>query len=151
MKSRAPSLVGEVLDDLVDRLEFRDRLLQYAVFPIWDQEVGSEIAARTEPLRIEDGKLFVRVANSAWMQELHFLKDGIRERLNRRVGAKRVREIFLVLGGVAKPAPPPPPPPAVYEVDEEAIAALPSSGVPEIDGALRRLARAHGRRRGPTT
>jgi predicted nucleic acid-binding Zn ribbon protein len=140
-----------VLDGLVERMEFRDRLRDYAVFPIWDEEVGPEIACRTEPLRIEDGRLFVAVDGSAWMQELHFLKDEIRERLNRRLGAAVVREVFLVLGRAGRERRTPPPEGARSEtpVDDAALAALvPSTGRPDLDAALLRIARARARRLG---
>lgn len=140
-----------MLDGLVERMEYRDRLRDYAVFPIWDEEVGAEIACRTEPLRIEDGRLFVAVDGSAWMQELHFLKDEIRERLNRRLGSAVVREIFLVLGraGRERPRSVPPDPAAEKPIDEAAVAALvPSTGRPDLDAALLRIARARARRVG---
>ena len=72
------SRAGDVLADLVQRLEFRERLREHGVFTVWAEVVGDLLASKTEPVRIEEGKLFVRVANSTWMQELQFLKDEIR-------------------------------------------------------------------------
>jgi hypothetical protein len=148
VKPRFPSPAGAVLAELVARLEFRDRLHQYSVFPLWSEVVGRDLARRTEPLRIEDGKLFVRVDGSVWMQEIQFLKNEIRDRLNQRAGAQLVREIFLVVGRVrrsqkAKQAR------ELHPVDEAEIAAMvPSLGRPELEAALRRVARARGRRLG---
>lgn len=148
MKARFPSRAGSVLAEIVAQSEFRDRLHQYSVFPLWAEVVGAELARRTEPLRIEEGKLFVRVDGSAWMQELQFLKHEIRERLNARAGAELVREIFLVAGRVRRRAN------AkkgreLHPVDETAIAALvPSIGRPDLEAAIRRVARARGRRLG---
>lgn len=154
VKSQGPDRAGEVLEALVARMEFRDRLRDYAVFPIFEEEVGPEIARRTEPLRIEDGKLFVAVESSAWMQELHFLKDEIRERLNRRVGAPVVREIFLVLGRAPREAPVEAAPEAAPEglldppIDDSAADPLPTSGRSDVDAILRRIAVAQARRTG---
>lgn len=139
-----------VLTDLVERLEFRERLREHAVWNIWAEVVGALLASKAEPARIDDGKLFIRVANSTWMQELQFLKDDIRSRLNQRLGAPIVREIFLLLGS-SKRQRRPDERPKIHPVDETKIAALvPAIGKPEIEAALRRVARARARRLGPT-
>jgi hypothetical protein len=83
------------------------------------------------------------------MQELQFLKDDIRSRVNHRLGAPIVRDIFLILGA-AKPRRRKAPTAEIHPVDEVAVAALvPSIDKPEIERALRRLARARARRLGP--
>jgi hypothetical protein len=143
-----PSRAGNVLTDLVERLEFRERLREHGVWNVWPGVVGELLASKAEPARIEDGKLFIRVANSTWMQELQFLKDDIRSRLNQRLGSPIVREIFLLLGSSKhkKKADRP----KLHPVDETEIAALvPTIGKPEIEAAIRRLARARARRLGP--
>lgn len=140
---------GHVLSLLVERLEFRERLREHAVWNVWAEVVGDLLASKAEPARIEDGKLFVRAATSTWMQELQFLKDDIRRRLNHRLGAPIVRDIYLILGATkrrGKKAPVP----KIHPVDESAIAALvPPIDKPDIEAALRRLARARARRLGP--
>ncbi len=50
----------------------------------WDEAVGSRIAQRTRPWRLERGVLYVRVANAAWANELALLADDILAQLNRR-------------------------------------------------------------------
>ncbi|NUO49923.1 MAG: DUF721 domain-containing protein [Polyangiaceae bacterium] len=47
----------------------------------WETAVGSRIAARTRPERLEQGTLHVVTASAAWSQELSLLVDPIRERL----------------------------------------------------------------------
>jgi predicted nucleic acid-binding Zn ribbon protein len=147
--SRKVERAGSVLEDLVERLAFRDRLREHEVWTIWDEVVGEILAARSEPIRMEHGKLFVRVAGSAWMQELQFLGDEVRTRLNQKLGAPLVRELFFVLGHGRRPK-------SKrreitrHPVDEDVIAALvPETGHPEIEAALRRVARARARRLGP--
>ncbi|MGH7856252.1 MAG: DUF721 domain-containing protein, partial [Candidatus Binatia bacterium] len=139
MATHSPRRAGGVLSELVERLEFRDRLREHRVWTVWEEVVGEILAARAEPIRIEDGKLVVRVANSAWMQELQFLKEEIRARLNERLGSRVVRNIYLVLGGVRRGRPESDQR-EVHAVDEEAIAALvPKIGRPDLEAALRRV------------
>lgn len=47
----------------------------------WTRAVGERIAARTQPERIKDGVLLVRVASPVWAQELSLLSTTIIERL----------------------------------------------------------------------
>jgi len=149
MARRKTTRIGPVLEELVDRLEFRSQLREYAVWNVWSEVVGAILAARSEPLRIEDGKLFIRVGGSAWMQELQFLKDDIRTRLNQRLGAPIVKDLFFVLGRVTRPQRREPAPPA-HPVDESRVTSLvPDVGHPEIENAIRRVARARARRFGP--
>ena len=140
--------IGGVLADLVQRLEFRERLREHDVWNVWSEVVGELLSSKAEPSRIEDGKLFVRVSNSTWMQELQYLKDDIRKRLNQRLGGHVVRDIFLVLGSAKRRRPAAAA--KVHPVDETAIASLiPDLGKPDLEASLRRVARARARRLGP--
>ena len=146
---RSPARATAVLTDLVQRLAFRERLREHAVWNVWPEVVGPLLSSKAAPVRIEDGKLFVSVANSTWMQELVFLKDDIRSRLNHRLSGPIVREIFLVLGA-SKRQKKEDPSSKIHPVDETAIQALvPDLGRPEVEAAIRRVARARARRLGP--
>lgn len=47
----------------------------------WRRAVGVHVAKRTRPMRIEDGRLWVKVATSAWAQELSLLSATLVKRL----------------------------------------------------------------------
>lgn len=59
----------------------------------WQAVVGARIASRAEPVRLgEDGVLVVRVASSAWANELSLLAEDILARLRELgVGVKHLR------------------------------------------------------------
>jgi hypothetical protein len=66
----------------------------------WREIVGERVAARAWPDGLKDGALYVRVANSAWLHELSFLRDVVAERANQLVGPPTlVREVRFHLGG----------------------------------------------------
>jgi hypothetical protein len=48
----------------------------------WELAVGTRIATRTRPERLEKGTLYVVTASAAWSQELSLLVDPIKERLH---------------------------------------------------------------------
>src|SRR5512139_2499027 len=110
-----PKEVADVLSRVLQRVDPDQQLRAYAIWNFWDDEVGALIARRAQPADFRDGVLFVTVATHSWMQELHMMKDAIRTRLNTRLGADLVRDIFVVSGSVENAQevdiPPPPPPP----------------------------------------
>ena len=128
-----PDRVADALRQVVQRIDPERRLAAYRVWTFWAEEVGPAVAARAEPAAFRDGVLSVRVAGAAWMQELQFMKDELRQRLNRRLGVELIRDIYFVSGAVqratrtpptAAAAPPPEPPVAMPAVSDPKLAAV---------------------------
>lgn len=68
---------------------------------VWRDVVGSRVAKRSTPNRLEAGTLFVTVSSSAWAQELSFLSNTIRGKLADKGHA--VRALRFVVGDVNLP------------------------------------------------
>ena len=64
----------------------------------WEEAVGSAIAKNAHPEWIKDGKLRVRVSNPIWLQELGFVEQTIKEKLNQKLGRRAVERIEFRLG-----------------------------------------------------
>lgn len=96
------SLSGLVQENLVG-LGLAERLREAEIWRIWPEVVGEALALRAYPVRIIDGKLTVAVSSAPWMQELRFMTDVMKEKLNRSLGVEVVREIVLKAGRVDKP------------------------------------------------
>jgi hypothetical protein len=77
-----------------------DRKLQN----VWLQAVGPRIAAQTYPDSIKKTILFVKVANTAWMQQLHFMKQDILEKFNHLHQQEPVSNIFFTFGEITASA-----------------------------------------------
>jgi predicted nucleic acid-binding Zn ribbon protein len=146
--------LGEVLDRSIKRLQLAPRLDEYGVWPIWNDIVGNTIARNAQPEKIRNGTLFVKVTSPVWMQQLQYMKEMIAERLNQRLKADVVKNIFFVVGRVnpveslppesepAAPAPSHPAPKA--ELNENFLESIRD---PEIREAFKRLIRGYSRRR----
>lgn len=139
-----PTSVAAVLSDVLQRIDGEQQLPGYRLWTFWDEEVGATIARRAQPLRLRDGVLFVTVATHSWLQELRFMKDTIRARLNARLGAPLVRDIFFVSGTIA--APEPAVQPAAAIPSGRALIALPPIADPAIAAAFSRVVEARARR-----
>lgn len=82
-----------VMTDLVDKLGFEDKLSEQRALSQWTEAVGEKIAKETEPISMLNGILKVKVRTPAWRQELTFLKEDIRRKLNKELGKKVVSDI----------------------------------------------------------
>lgn len=91
----AASLIHHVLDGYKVSRDVRE----HRVVTEWRAMVGDRLAARTWPDGLRDGVLWVRVANSAWMQELGFLREALIGTLNAHLGRPPlVKELKFHLG-----------------------------------------------------
>jgi len=81
-KSKKPQLLSELLPEVLDELKISDKIIEQKAILLWRRAVGNEIKKHTKPYSIENGVLVVLVDNSAWMNELTFLKTEIIKKLN---------------------------------------------------------------------
>jgi predicted nucleic acid-binding Zn ribbon protein len=108
MRRRFKSAKLQRIDDVLQKalkkhhipLKTEDRGLR----DLWVQAVGPKIAAQTQPDCIKRNVLFIKVANSAWMQSLHFMKEDILKKFNLLHQKDPVKNIFFAIGEIAKPA-----------------------------------------------
>ena len=135
--------VADALQQVLQRIDPERRL---EVFRIWAGEVGEAVAARAAPHAFRDGVLSVRVQGAMWMQELQFAKEEIRARLNGRLGAERIRDIYFVSGSEPAPAPTPPRPSAAPAAAPAPPIDLPPLRDARLAEVFARIARAHQRR-----
>jgi len=140
-----PQRVADVLATLWRRFDAPDQAAAHRIWGLWPDVVGTAIARRAQPSGFRNHVLFVAVATHSWMQELRFMTDDIRDRLNARLGAPVVREILFAVGRVELPAalgvrvrslPP----------DAHPITDLPPIADARVAAALRRVVDARTRR-----
>lgn len=68
------------------------------IWEVWDRVVGPEISNNARPSWIRDRRLKVRVSDPIWLQELKFLEEDIRRRLNETLGREAVDKIEFRVG-----------------------------------------------------
>ena len=97
-RRRAPTAVGEALRGYLSRSGIGARVAQAQTVIDWPTLVGPQIAAVTQPESVApDGTLFVRVATSAWMNELQLMMPDIMARVNAGRGNGRIKTIRWLL------------------------------------------------------
>jgi len=99
-RMKFPKPMSDLIDDTLAGMGIGERLKEARIWNLWVDVVGTAIARQAQPVRIINGTLTVAVSSGPWMQELTFLKDMMREKLNRQLGAELVREIVLKSGRI---------------------------------------------------
>jgi predicted nucleic acid-binding Zn ribbon protein len=144
--------LGTVLDKSLKRLNLSPRLEEYGVWPIWNDTVGATIARNAQPEKIRNGTLFVKVSTPVWMQQLQYMKEMIAEKLNQRLGAEVVKNVFFVIGRLDTHSAEPDTgaraisssPPASPKSDGELLQSIPD---PDVRQAFKKLLAAYARRK----
>ena len=89
-------LIGQILNKYLTDLGIQKPIINYKALHSWHEIVGEKISKVTEPERLSDGKIFVKVKNAAWRNELVFHKRDIIDKINRAVGSSVVKDIVLM-------------------------------------------------------
>ena len=68
-----------------------------AALAVWKHVAGDGLKDRTVPLRLEDRKLMVAVADAIWQKQMHSMRAQLLFRINTILGQPIVREIEYVI------------------------------------------------------
>ncbi len=97
-----PEKADIILKRLTSRMGIDTRLEMEKAVVLWGEVVGARVARRAKAEAVRGGILFVRVANSTWLQELSLLKEEIIKKLNALLGGDIVKDIVFRVGMATK-------------------------------------------------
>lgn len=95
-----PAPVSEAVKQLITERGWEEQMALGRLKARWAEVVGEQIAARSEPLRLESGRLTIRVEGGAWAAELALLGSTLASSAAHFLGPGRVREVAVVTGSV---------------------------------------------------
>ena len=90
--------IGDVLFPLLKKRGLTSKIEENALLKLWPRAVGPQIASKTKPDSLRNGTLFVKTVSSVWVQQLHFVKDDILDKLNQLYEKSAIKEIRFVVG-----------------------------------------------------
>jgi hypothetical protein len=90
--------IGEILFKALKRRGMTAKLEENALLKFWPKAVGPQIASQTQTDCLRNGTLFVKTTSSVWVQQLHFMKEEIRLKLNELSGKEAIKEIHFSVG-----------------------------------------------------
>jgi len=95
---RAPTPLGDSLEEFVRRRGWQERLRGASAWSRWDAIVGPELAARCEPLKLVRGVLTIRAESQVWATQLRYMIPQLRANVESAIGDGSVREVVIVVG-----------------------------------------------------
>ena len=92
--------VGQVIRDILQTQRNHGDAKMIRVWEVWPSAVGERIAQHARPAVFKGSLLIVNVADSAWLQQLWFLKGEIVEQVNAGLGEDLVTTIKFKIGPI---------------------------------------------------
>ncbi len=89
------SLLGDFLQSFQDDPEKTELFLR----ELWPDLVGPQLARRTRPLRLRQGRLQIGVSAAQWVRELEPFSESIRDAVNRFWGTRLVSAVEFQVRG----------------------------------------------------
>ena len=98
-----PVKINRLLLDVFENKKWQSKLELHRVFEFWNSIVGSEIAAIAQPSLIRGHVLWVKVAESVWMQQLHMQKILLLKKINQQLHKEKISDIRFQLNSSLAP------------------------------------------------
>jgi hypothetical protein len=100
------ALGSEVLQSLFEngKSPLSVAFLRWKLWKKWGEFVGQTMAAVSEPVGYQRGILYVWVKNSSWMQQMVFMREPMKETINKKLAMNYVKEIRLTMDRKSVPA-----------------------------------------------
>ena len=95
--------IDSVLKDIAHDLKFEDKMEQVLLYRLWQDAVGDAVARNASPVLVRGGVLQVNVTSSVWVQQLHFLRDMLLEKINADLSGTKINDIRFKVGPVVSP------------------------------------------------
>ena len=99
-RTKKPLILGDILRNYCNRAGLSRRMNEQKLLDVWEEAVGEGVAKRTEPIRIKNRVLYLKVTNSVWMQQLQFMKELIIKKLHEKTGIDFLQDIRFFIGEV---------------------------------------------------
>jgi hypothetical protein len=88
--------IGNIIQLVIKDLGIENPIRGYKALTIWPDIVGKRISNVTQPIKIKNGKIFIKVRTDSWRNELIFYKKDIIQKLNASLGSSVIKDIVLL-------------------------------------------------------
>ena len=97
MKPSSPLPLSEIILGLFKKKGslFSDAYFLFRLSQQWKELAGEEISKCAEPVQFKNQALVLALPDSSHLQEIHFFKEILRKKINRRFPDKNIQKIIL--------------------------------------------------------
>ena len=87
--------LAEAIKDFVNEMGLNEKLDETSLINSWEDIVGRAISIRTSKIYIKNHILHVHLNSSVVRNELHMLKDSLKNKLNEKAGKPLIKDIVF--------------------------------------------------------
>ncbi len=95
MKKTNERGIGQVIKELFKTHHIQSRVHEVQIKELWEQVMGKTIMHYTSDIKLRDGILILYLTSAPLKQDLTYMKDNIKSRLNEEFGEKVVKDIVI--------------------------------------------------------
>lgn len=95
MKKKGLVPLKEALEGYFKGKRWDKKLKGYQAINCWEEVVGEEIARHSQPIKIQDQTLFLKVKSSVWANELNLKKGELIQKFNLKAGEEIISNILF--------------------------------------------------------
>lgn len=93
MSKKTP--LKQTIDQLLRAYGYQDQLDEIEIIKVYEGLVGQMFTNHTQKIAVKKRILYVKLDSASLKQELNYVKEGIVERLNMKLGRNLVDKIVL--------------------------------------------------------
>lgn len=87
--------IGKVISEWLKENNLENKVRENSVPDYWREIVGDALASHSSVERVSGGRMVVRAENPTWRLEILNRREEIRQKVNERLGADVISEIFV--------------------------------------------------------
>lgn len=87
--------IDELLKVIYDHYDMSDQVSEVAIRNAYNEIAGTLIVQLTRKVEFKEGTLTLTVASAALKQELAYHKEGIKTKINAKIGEEKVKKIVI--------------------------------------------------------
>lgn len=101
-KKKSFTAMSDLINDWFDNNNYTQKRTNFDAFHNWDNIVGLDIGKNTKPIKFYKNKLVINVKNSAWIQELQYMKANLLEKIQQAEPDTKISDIILKIGPIKR-------------------------------------------------
>lgn len=95
-KNIDPQSLETVLSEVITGRNWGQGIAEGNLFSNWPQVVGSEIAQRTTPISLVDGRLTIQATSSAWSTQIRLMQNELLKTISNSAPGALVDELNVI-------------------------------------------------------
>lgn len=89
------SPLKKTIDQLLRAYGYKDQLDEIELLKVYDEQVGKMFVNHTKNIAFKNKILYVQLDSASLKQELSYVKEGLIQRLNQKMGKTMVEKIII--------------------------------------------------------